>query len=162
MIVTLKKNLNGSDCSSIVEWINKTQEVHLICENEPPITADIIKQWFDESRIAAIAEEEDDIIGFATLTNKEAHLPTNSYEICHCIVKPKFRRMYYSSYIVLKLMEYAKAKKLSALFGRVNITNKKGFSLMNSLRWDILVSDFYNLHNDFFWFRKGLENKLIK
>lgn len=144
--------------NEIVEWISESGELMLISGcTDTVLKQEDLKQWFDSSYSYVLIQDEDKIIGIATLSSAEVGLPENVLEICHLIIHPMYRRHYNGSKIVIELMSKAKKDGIVKLVGRVCKHNEIAYKFLSGLRWRVSETN-YNDDNSVFWMEKIIYN----
>ena len=143
--LSYKQELTSAQLAYISEWISASGELPLISGNKKNHLSHLeLGSWIKSSFQCVIVLHNEEIIGIATLSISEAELPSDAIEICHCIVHPKFRRLYNGSSLVINLTAFAKQNGFSRIVGRVVKTNLVGFALLKELHWRPLKTNFSN------------------
>jgi hypothetical protein len=153
--VSFVKSLSSNQLQFLSQWITESGELPLISGNKQLyLSENELLSWIATSFQCSIVVFENEIIGFATLSNVEAEIPSNSLEICHCIIHPKYRRKYNGSALVTLLTANAKQNGFKKVVGRVISTNLVGFSLLKDLNWRPLL-DNYSDESSVVWLEKS-------
>lgn len=133
------------DMESLCEWIQSSGELHLISGNTSGVlTIEELHSWVNSSLQLVKIQLDEKIIGLATLSRAEAELPSGYIEICHLIINPNFRRLYYGTTIVSYLTSFAKKEGYKKVLGRVLKTNSIALAFLDSLHWKHLEENYSN------------------
>lgn len=133
------------DIESLCEWIQSSGELHLISGNTTGIlTVKELRDWMNSSFQLVKIQLNEKIIGLATLSRAEAELPSEYIEICHLIIHPDFRRLYYGTTIVSYLTSFAKREGYKKVVGRVLKSNSVALAFLDSLHWKRLDENYSN------------------
>ncbi|MBK8564449.1 MAG: GNAT family N-acetyltransferase [Saprospiraceae bacterium] len=149
------KPLKGHDFDHVAKWITNSGELPLISSaKECFLAPNEIMTWLNDAFEYAVVSFGDEIVGIATLTTKEADIPNDSIEICHCIVQPIYRRLYNGSKIILELTACAKKAGYRKVVGRVAVANRVGYQFLEFQNWKETPDSNYSNDTSVIWLEK--------
>jgi ribosomal protein S18 acetylase RimI-like enzyme/transcriptional regulator with XRE-family HTH domain len=145
-----KNLLTELEVEEVFNLIESNKDISKIAGKEDwKFTKGILKKWCinnseDGKRVLLIAlvkykkihTDTEKIIGFCTLTNKEADfLQNRDIELCHVIVDKNYRRILNGTKMVYNVIDIAFNLNYDSIYGRVFNDNEIGRSFIKHLNW---------------------------
>lgn len=132
--VDVSHNFSITDKDYLIQWISDTGELPQISGiKTTQLTLEELDSWIETSDSCAVITHDSNVVGIATLSTNEAELPEKGIELCHCIVRPTYRRIYKGTSLLLKLIDIARQDGYQKIYGRVCAHNNAGHGLIRSL-----------------------------
>lgn len=144
-----------SDYDLICDWVNRRRELGLIgSEDSPALTPEILHRWVATAVCAVLFEVGGIPVAFGTGSRSEGALPEDTVEICHFIVAPPSRRLYFGS-TFLRVLAFIlqHGYGFTTVVARVVPTNVPALSNLLYLRWrEITDAHSWTTGTPFRWF----------